>query len=550
MHKKFIATTILSAFLCTFSPAPAALAADTVQVTLPGFTVTLNGQVIDNSYRQYPLLVYKDITYFPMTYYDCRFLGVETDWTRENGLRIKASDLVGAYHNQTQKQKNKRQDSAQVAAGAITVNGKSINNSKEEYPLLSYRNVTYFPLTWRFAVNEFNWQYSFDNQKGLQINADDSQTSNVILKDAKQSANEFDSFSFAIDTKYLYYQGEKGTVYRRPLNALRDDKQRKTVYNIPYEASTYFEGYRTANLQESMGKIYLSYHYGGAIMGHDRLYRIDETAVSEELNWYQYSPYHDFGDFQIQTMGVGVAGPMWGPMRLTEASGSREIGQQDYYYSLDQENTPPYDSAKNLLYVEAYPRDENSGNLERGYLFAMDLTSGKMTQLLSESITSYSYNNGTIYYTTYLNEADAAARNRERHALSVLNLSNHQTQKIADAASWDNAYSYVSAANGVYYRPNGADGLYFWNKHTGVSEPINKGASVTALYSQNGYVIAHFAETPQNPYRLMVFAPSGKTMKQVCATADVSDKAVINENGLLLYRLSGTKQLVMTQLPT
>ena len=69
MRKKFIATTILSAFLCTFSPTPAALAADTVQVTLPSFTVTLNGQVIDNSYRQYPLLVYKDITYFPMTYY-------------------------------------------------------------------------------------------------------------------------------------------------------------------------------------------------------------------------------------------------------------------------------------------------------------------------------------------------------------------------------------------------------------------------------------------------------------------------------------------------
>ena len=62
MRKKLIATTILSAFLCTFSPTPVALAADTVQVTLPDFTVTLNGQVIDNSYRQYPLLVYKDIT--------------------------------------------------------------------------------------------------------------------------------------------------------------------------------------------------------------------------------------------------------------------------------------------------------------------------------------------------------------------------------------------------------------------------------------------------------------------------------------------------------
>ena len=130
----------------------------------------------------------------------------------------------------------------------------------------------------------------------------------------------------------------------------------------------------------------------------------------------------------------------------------------------------------------------------------------------------------------------------------MLNLSNHQTQKIADAVSWDNAYSYVSAANGVYYRPNGADGLYFWNKHTGISKPINAGASVIDLYCQNDYVIAHFAETPQNPYRLMVFAPSGKTMEQVCATADVSDKAVINKNGLLVYRLAGTNQLVVTPL--
>ena len=53
-----------------------------VQATLPSFPVTLNGTVIDNSYRQYPLLVYNNITYFPMTYYDCRFWA----WKR-NGRR-------------------------------------------------------------------------------------------------------------------------------------------------------------------------------------------------------------------------------------------------------------------------------------------------------------------------------------------------------------------------------------------------------------------------------------------------------------------------------
>lgn len=49
------------------------------------------------------------------------------------------------------------------------VNGEVIDNSKEKYPLLLFRDVTYFPLTWRFAVDEFGWNYTFDMEQGLQI---------------------------------------------------------------------------------------------------------------------------------------------------------------------------------------------------------------------------------------------------------------------------------------------------------------------------------------------------------------------------------------------
>ena len=35
-----------------------------------------------------------------------------------------------------------------------------------------FRDITYFPLTWRFAVEEFGWNYSFDNKAGLRITAD------------------------------------------------------------------------------------------------------------------------------------------------------------------------------------------------------------------------------------------------------------------------------------------------------------------------------------------------------------------------------------------
>lgn len=104
--KKGTKTILLTAALTLGLAAPAA-AAD-VAVTLPDFPVTLNGTAIDNSYRQYPLLVYKNITYFPMTYYDCRFLGVETEWTQQNGLKIEKSRLTGAYHQQNVAAKNNK----------------------------------------------------------------------------------------------------------------------------------------------------------------------------------------------------------------------------------------------------------------------------------------------------------------------------------------------------------------------------------------------------------------------------------------------------------
>jgi hypothetical protein len=56
------------------SPSGHSQAADvSVRVTLPDFAVNLNGHTVENQFREYPLLDYHDITYFPMTWYDSRF---------------------------------------------------------------------------------------------------------------------------------------------------------------------------------------------------------------------------------------------------------------------------------------------------------------------------------------------------------------------------------------------------------------------------------------------------------------------------------------------
>jgi hypothetical protein len=78
MKKKwFRYFVILPLFMSLLAPSGRSRAADgNVRVTLPGFTVTLNGHMVENQYREYPLLVYKGITYFPMTWYDSRLLGL------------------------------------------------------------------------------------------------------------------------------------------------------------------------------------------------------------------------------------------------------------------------------------------------------------------------------------------------------------------------------------------------------------------------------------------------------------------------------------------
>ena len=136
-----------------------------VNVNIPSFAVTLNGTKVSSVTREYPLIVYNDITYFPMTYYDSMYLGLVPGW--DNGtstFSVSKGSSSGEYFAYATSNVNKTNDTAEICSFNITVNGKKIDNKTEQYPLLVYRNVTYFPLTWRFAVEEFGWEYSYTGE--------------------------------------------------------------------------------------------------------------------------------------------------------------------------------------------------------------------------------------------------------------------------------------------------------------------------------------------------------------------------------------------------
>jgi hypothetical protein len=139
MSRRFFILFIALSFVALFpGEAYSATPPQTAQVTLPAFAITLNDRLIDNSARRYPLILYKNITYVPMTWFDCRYLGLETHYNEGAGggeLIINLTGAAGGYYEDLAPDLNRgRAYTAQIAGFAVTVNGKAVQNSQELTP--------------------------------------------------------------------------------------------------------------------------------------------------------------------------------------------------------------------------------------------------------------------------------------------------------------------------------------------------------------------------------------------------------------------------------
>ncbi len=129
--KKLLINGLLIAFIFTVFPFDVSADTGKVNVTIPSFKVTLNGEVMDNEYNRYPLLVYKDITYFPMTYDGARFLGLKANWhehAKRDGSGVLFIGVCDKKEKQsklkiiTNTQKNQRYYNATLADYGLLVN--------------------------------------------------------------------------------------------------------------------------------------------------------------------------------------------------------------------------------------------------------------------------------------------------------------------------------------------------------------------------------------------------------------------------------------------
>ena len=156
--------------LCLLLPSVLAGAQDSnVKVKIAPFYTEIDYMSVDNRYVEFPLITYKDITYFPMTYNLCERLDLVSGFDAQKGLFISRSsvdsyaDAIEMFGGSANNSYDKLYD-ASIPTYPIYLNGIKIDNSREEYPLLNFRGVTYFPMTWRFAHEELNFDIEWSDE--------------------------------------------------------------------------------------------------------------------------------------------------------------------------------------------------------------------------------------------------------------------------------------------------------------------------------------------------------------------------------------------------
>lgn len=236
---KKILMTAFGLFFLTISFLPGVFAQQSASVSLPAFKITMNDVAINNNERLYPIIVYRDITYVPMTYNDSRFLGLETKWSSDSGLQVNKTSMQLSY-NPERGYSSTTLENAYLPEFRIRVNGKDIDNKNEPYPLLLFRDITYFPLTWRYMVNEFGWTSSFDSANGLIINSKaSSKTTTTGTTGSKVFSQDFGSLTIVFDRST---NSQPGNLYVKENNTIKKIGNPNYIYGVGYlQAGTYGE---------------------------------------------------------------------------------------------------------------------------------------------------------------------------------------------------------------------------------------------------------------------------------------------------------------------
>ncbi|KRF09906.1 DUF5050 domain-containing protein [Paenibacillus sp. Soil787] len=483
-----------------------------VKVTIPGYKVKLNGHLVDNAYREYPLLVYKDITYFPMTWYDSRLLGLEASWSKQEGLRIYQGQVASAYASYKSDHRNAASYRAEVPVSAITVNGQTIDNAKEEYPLLSFRDVTYFPLTWRFAHDQFSWDYIWNTVDGLSIQSHNAQLQTVGLP---VYARENDVAFFK---GYYYFVETTDTtnhVYRAPVQTPSDKEE---IYSYNINTSEGLQKNLTFQIRNNT--LWFTYHLGGNIMGSDKFVKIGDDGKAVLM----HSGYLNFQDTPYGTLIVlqGASAFEGGNLYLLppglDETRRKGVGESGVKYGVHATYNGgegySSDSSTAIFGDEVYVL-ASRGQSDANKICKINLKTNKSAIIVDTSVSWFRIINSKLYY---VKDKDKALYSSTLDGTGEMKLSDH-------AVSW-----FDSIDGNVYYTTkNEANQFDLYQADPNEEDPLVWMTPVSEVQVLNNQLICRLGE--KEDYGVVLLDGSGRLRLEV---ADPISRVLTSDEGILV----------------
>ncbi|HVI41760.1 MAG TPA: DUF5050 domain-containing protein [Anaerovoracaceae bacterium] len=511
MRKQFkqILTAVLILSLVAGMPVTSfgAQAAKNVNVKLPGFPVIVNRVTLDNNYDKYPFIVYNDITYFPMTYSGCRFLGLESEWKgNAEGLSIGKTGITAAYLPYKSATRNGGSYRAAIPAFPIKVNGKAVDNSSLEYPLLSFRDITYFPMTWEFGVSEFGWDYSFSTKDGLVINSDNIRLEQKTPATAVVKREyDYNPTSVTVTDQYIYYEDAKGRIVQARLS---DPSQMKTVYQLP--VWSYGNGeYVSSSLYVENGQAYLGYHQGGAVMGSDFIIRLNDDGTTTQLQG-SYTRTRTFGDKSFFYFTGGAPGP--GNLYMKKGDGeNKPLGNLDYLYgwawTSDEESRGGRGSddvylTGDDLYILAFNMKAGKGATTG--IYRVDINTGETVRVSDKEVFAFKMEGDFLYYqSSGIFYRQSVKDGKEELIRQVFS----EQEEDQGPLSPEDTQNFLVLNGRIYWMKRSDQILYDIE-----GKNLNEGAVLDDMAIMGGsgeYLVCTFGETDTAKYRIMAFDKDG-----------------------------------------
>lgn len=539
MRKKIFSFILVLAMSMTMATTAYGVQRSNVNITLPNFKVTMNGEVVNNNYSKYPLIVYKNITYFPMTYSDCRYLGIESTWKGDKeGLLVDTTGVTVAYNPYMSSSRNGKNYTAQIPSFPIKVNGKSIDNSKEEYPLLSFRNITYFPMTWKYGVDEFGWDYSFDGKNGLVIKSKNIKLQQTEISKGRPKEDEYSDFAgkkstcVLVKNGYVYYDKTKGLIMQAPLT---DTAKEKKIYQL--EINFYSDDYDRHSLYEENGKPMLYFHSGGATMGADYKLEINEDGSTHKIQGSYY-----------QTTAIGenlfmyFAGMMPGPGNLSmQKKGDTEdvkLGSPDYwYYGLNRvQGVPELSLIGNQLYLRAAKVISNTAasdvKLDSTAVYKVNIDTNEVTKVSKTQgdVAMAQIEGDYIYYLSRSSSGDNV------YKVSLKDGTESYVCKLEGLPEQQGDTSFAIMGGKLYFAKENNE-LYTLESKASLNPKAELiGMNITG--DKGEYLVCRFKETANAKYRIMIFDKAGNI---VFKTSDCGNNVVIEGGTVYFYNITTEK---------